>query len=236
MPLRRREERLYEQAPYYGGEGEVIPPKIYKGIRVYWEDTSTGKEYDDPSAYKREMEEVRLQKAQLASESGAEKGNQLVGLLAICAIGYFAYTHRAGLLSLASAISSNGSGNAMAPVSGPGSDLNTSTQAPGDDAFTDTRGGRAWGDRCWNNILAGKIGWARSECLNGLAIAERDSNNPDAPSTRAVLLYDLATIELRVGDLTAAHEHLEQSLALREDSDTRTILLDVERLQSKASK
>ncbi len=48
--------------------------------------------------------------------------------------------------------------------------------APDDDGFVDTRGGWGWGDRCWNHLKAGKLGWAKAECRKGMGIANLRAN------------------------------------------------------------
>lgn len=99
-----------------------------------------------------------------------------------------------------------------------GSDAARPVLAPKDQGFVDGRGGAGWGDRCWINLKAGKLGWAKAECQEGMKL------DPASPNPRASLLYNLGLIEKKAGNAAAARPLFEQSLALREHPDVRAAL------------
>lgn len=90
--------------------------------------------------------------------------------------------------------------------------------APADEGTIDARAGWTWSDRCWRNIHAGKLGWAKAECLKGLESA------PASPNPKASLLYNLGLIEKKAGNNASARRYFEQSLALREHPEVRSAL------------
>ncbi len=87
-----------------------------------------------------------------------------------------------------------------------------------DKGFVDTRGGWGWGDRCWINLKAGKWGWAKAECDQGMAM------NPASPQPRASLLYNEGLVAKAAGRIDEARQDFTSSLALRENAEVRAAL------------
>ncbi len=87
-----------------------------------------------------------------------------------------------------------------------------------DRGFVDTRGGWGWGDKCWLNIKAGKWGWAKAECDQGMKL------NPASPQPRASLLYNEGLIAKAAGDIEGARRNFNDSLALRKHPQVRAAL------------
>lgn len=87
-----------------------------------------------------------------------------------------------------------------------------------DARFVDTRGGWGWGDRCWVSIKAGKWGWAKAECDEGMGM------NPPTPQPRASLLYNEGLIARAAGNVEEARRDFVLSLLLREHPDVRAAL------------
>ncbi len=82
----------------------------------------------------------------------------------------------------------------------------------------DTRGGWGWGDKCWINLKAGKWGWAKAECDQGMA------TNPASPQPRASLLYNEGLVAKAAGRIDEARQDFISSLALRENAEVRAAL------------
>lgn len=99
-----------------------------------------------------------------------------------------------------------------------------------DDTFNWGGPGSGWGDRCYRNLQAGKLGWAKAECEKGLEVADPTQQQP-----RASLLYNLGLIECgRYGgskdpcpsprNAAAARMYFLQSLALRPNPEVQRAL------------
>jgi hypothetical protein len=87
-----------------------------------------------------------------------------------------------------------------------------------DNGFVDIRGGWGWGDKCWLNIKAGKWGWAKAECDEGMRM------NPVSPQPMASLLYNEGLIAKAMGKPEEARARFSESLALREHPEVRAAL------------
>jgi hypothetical protein len=94
-----------------------------------------------------------------------------------------------------------------------GRDFKTPVLAPEDAAFVDTRRGWGWSDRCWKNLHAGLLGFARAECEQGLQLPNLDRG------AKAALLYNQGLVHERGGDLASARVYFEKSLTLRGVTD-----------------
>jgi hypothetical protein len=103
-----------------------------------------------------------------------------------------------------------------------GTDPKAPVLSPEDATFVDTRQGRGWGDRCFSEIKAGKLGWARAACDRGLALPDVDA------AVRPALLYNEALIAKKGGDAAAARSYLEHSLALRAPGDPGRSIVEQE--------
>lgn len=87
-----------------------------------------------------------------------------------------------------------------------------------DVGLVDTRGGWEWSGRCFRNIQAGNLRWARSECVMGVNLPA------DSPRPMSSLLYNLGLIEEREGATESAADFYQRSLALYEHPDVRAAL------------
>lgn len=90
-----------------------------------------------------------------------------------------------------------------------------------DVGLVDTRGGWEWSDRCFRNIQAGNLKWARTECVMGVNLPA------DSPRPMSSLLYNLGLIEEREGATERAADFYQRSLALYEHPDVRAALARV---------
>jgi hypothetical protein len=99
-----------------------------------------------------------------------------------------------------------------------GTDANRPILPDADKGFVDTRGGWGWGDKCWINLKAGKWGWAKAECDQGMA------TNPASPQPRASLLYNEGLVAKAAGRIDEARQDFISSLALRENAEVRAAL------------
>jgi hypothetical protein len=91
--------------------------------------------------------------------------------------------------------------------------------APEDASFTDTHGGRDWGNRCFEHLRAGALDAAEAACARGLAIASD-------PSVLGALYYNVGRIAEARGDTAAAIQSYERSLAVRPGNRAVTQRLD----------
>jgi hypothetical protein len=105
-----------------------------------------------------------------------------------------------------------------APRVDEGTDPARPSLPPEDAGFVDTRGGWGWGDKCWIHIKAGKWGWAKAECDQGMAMS------PASPQPRASLLYNEGLIAKAAGRVGDARRNFVDSLALREHPEVRAAL------------
>ena len=90
-----------------------------------------------------------------------------------------------------------------------GLDWKSPVLSPDDTSFKDDRHGFGWGDRCFNEIKAGKLGWAKAACDKGLGLTDVD------PGARPPLLYNIGVIARKAGDNDAAKGYFVKSLNLR---------------------
>ncbi|MEZ4293498.1 MAG: hypothetical protein R3B70_00865 [Polyangiaceae bacterium] len=86
---------------------------------------------------------------------------------------------------------------------------------PEDVGLIDKRGGWEWNDRCWKNIQAGKLGYAKAECDRALAM------KPKSPMPLAAVYYNLGLIEKGAGNVSGARAYFQKSLDLRENAEVR---------------
>ncbi|WP_156339231.1 SH3 domain-containing protein [Chondromyces crocatus] len=113
--------------------------------------------------------------------------------------------------------------NKPASVAAPqGRAAETTDLPPEDVGLVDTRRGWEWSDRCWRNLQAGNLRWARNECMMGMNLPA------DSPAPMSSLLYNLGLIEEREGAKARSAEYFKRSLALREHPEVRAALLRVE--------
>lgn len=84
--------------------------------------------------------------------------------------------------------------------------------------YLDKRGGRDWGDKCWDNIKARRWGWAKAECDEAMKLA------PTNRTVRAQLLYNQGLIARQAGDIAQARQNFIESLRLREHKQVREAL------------
>jgi hypothetical protein len=105
-----------------------------------------------------------------------------------------------------------------AAVANDGTDGNHPILPDVDRGFVDTRGGWGWGDKCWLNIKAGRWGWAKAECDEGM------KRNPASPQPRASLLYNEGLIAKGAGNFGEARADFMESLVLREHPEVRGAL------------
>jgi hypothetical protein len=111
-----------------------------------------------------------------------------------------------------SAIVSAAAGASATP-SHDGTDPKAPVLSPDDANFVDTRSGGGWGDRCFNEIKQGKLGWAHAACDRGLALPDVDEK------VRPLLLYNEGLIAKHAGDNAAAKNYFTQSLVRRSPTD-----------------
>jgi hypothetical protein len=102
---------------------------------------------------------------------------------------------------------------AASPPTNSGDDPKAPVLSPDDAHFVDGRKGWGWGDRCFNEIKQGKLGWARAACDRALALPDVD------PKARPALLYNEGLIAKRAGEEAMARDYFGQSLTLRPASD-----------------
>jgi hypothetical protein len=100
-----------------------------------------------------------------------------------------------------------------------GTDVATPPLAAEDETFADTHGGRDWGNRCFAHVREGRAADARAACEAGLAIATD-------PSVVGALLYSLGRARELEGDVGAAIDAYERSLAVRPDNGAVRARLD----------
>jgi hypothetical protein len=95
----------------------------------------------------------------------------------------------------------------------------TSVLAPEDASFTDTHGGRDWGNRCFEHLRADALDAAEAACARGVAMATE-------PAVLGALHYNVGRIAEARGDTAAAIASYERSLAARPGNRTVTERLD----------
>ncbi len=103
-----------------------------------------------------------------------------------------------------------------------GTDPKNPVLSPDDVGFKDTRKGMGWGDRCFTEYKAGKLGWARAACDAGLALPEVDAK------ARPPLLFNEGLIAKAAGDTAGARNYFTQSLTLRPADDPGIPLVEKE--------
>ncbi len=104
------------------------------------------------------------------------------------------------------------------PAENDGRDATRPILPSSDEGFVDRRGGWGWGDKCWLNIKAGKWGWAKAECDEGMKL------NPASPNPRASLLYNEGLIAKSTGDTETARSYFTESLRIRPHPEVRAAL------------
>lgn len=97
-------------------------------------------------------------------------------------------------------------------------DAEATELAPQDKDFVDKRGGWEWGNRCYVQLKAGHLGWAKAACNKAMAM------DPASPNPRASILYNQGMIEERLGNTVAARKLYEQSLAVRPNAEVQAAL------------
>lgn len=100
-----------------------------------------------------------------------------------------------------------------APAANAGTDPHTPVLSPDDAAFTDTRHGWGWSDKCWAEEHAGKYGWAMAACQRGLDLPGLDAK------AKPSLLYNQGLALEGAGDQAGARGFYERSLGLRGAND-----------------
>lgn len=103
----------------------------------------------------------------------------------------------------------------------PGTDPKNAQLAPEDAGFVDATRGWGWSDRCWASLHENRLGYAKAQCAEGLALARADGS---PTSARPSLLYNLGLIEERSGNLPGARALFEQSLGLRPNAEVAAAL------------
>jgi hypothetical protein len=111
------------------------------------------------------------------------------------------------------AASASASKAATAGVGNDGTDPKAPALSPDDVGFQDGRRGAGWGDRCFEEIKAGKWGWAQAACDRGLALSDVD------PKVQPLLLYNEGLIAKHAGAEASARDYFVKSLALRAPDD-----------------
>jgi hypothetical protein len=94
-----------------------------------------------------------------------------------------------------------------------GTDPRHPVLAPDDANFTDTRRGWGWSDRAWQEVHAGKYGWAVAACQKALALPDLDQK------AKGALLYNDGLAYEGGHDKLDAKGLFQESLAARPAND-----------------
>jgi serine/threonine-protein kinase len=165
---------------------------------------------------------IPLDNAGVSATRDRRRGRRLVLWLAVAVIVFgvipVIWIAGANLSALSPAVPSTPVPQApTATAANDGTDANRPLLPNTDMTFVDARGW-GWGDRCWNNIKAGRWGWAKAECDKGMA------TNPTSPQPRASLLYNEGLIAKAAGHVEEARLNFTGSLSLRENAEVRAAL------------